>query len=171
MKAIPGIKTTAGGLWAITTPLGCRGLALGLGSTSGRGALNSTGAMVPSAHWTRGAETGRDARSQFVSKASRSGSSCIAKKAMMAPSIVCSDFARVLQISRDASRRTSEAGKEKRQSCRSSDLLGDFEGMRDASPAIRAAHAAWLCTAGIQYADHVWHCCVSRFPARTSHLA
>ena len=89
----------------------------------------------------------------------------------MDPSIVWSDFARALQISRDASQRTSGVGSEERQSCRSSDLLGDFEGMKGASPAIRAAHAAWSCTAGIQYADHVWHCCVSRSPARTSHFA
>jgi hypothetical protein len=171
VKATPGIKTTAGELWGITTPLGSRGLAFGLGLTLGRGALNLAGAIVPSAHWTKGAKMVRDSCSQLDINASRSGSSRIAKNAMMDPSIDCSDFASAVQISRDALRRASGAGNEQRQSCRSSDLLGDFEGMSEASPAFRAAVAAWLCMAGIQYADHVWHCCVSRSPARTSYLA
>ena len=89
----------------------------------------------------------------------------------MDPSIDCSDFARALQMSRDALHRTSGAGSEERQSCRISDLLGDLEGMSEASPAYRAAVAAWLCIAGIQYTSHVWHCCISRSPARTSYLA
>ena len=171
MKATPGTRTTAGGLWDITAPLGSRGLAFGLGWTAGKGGLSSAGAIVPSDHWTSGAKTVRDSLSHFVINGSKSGSSRIAKNAMMVPSIVCMDFAKALQISCDAFSRSSEEGNEERQSCRSSDLLGNFEGMLDESPAIRAALAGSSCIAGIQYADHVWHCCVSRSPARASHLA
>ncbi len=88
MKATPGTKTTAGGLWDTTPPLGSRGLAFGLGSTWGNGFFSSTGAIVPSAQWTKGAKTVRDSFSQVEISGSRSGSSCIAKNTMMDPSNV-----------------------------------------------------------------------------------